>query len=157
MLSELARPDSDQMHHAHCMYGFKFDGESMRRLRQVVGTPKLGPWICSRCQRGRQISISQYGTYATKAQKTPLSKGSASTSKGPLPNGSISEETALNGQAHGDPRPKNSITRGRTRGIIFVVLGVGSMLAFSDSVQHGVAAATRTMRVVTTLALCVNE
>lgn len=36
-------------------------------------------------------------------------------------------------------------------------LGAGTILAFSDDIKHGYNAAQRTGRVMTTLALCMNE
>ena len=36
-------------------------------------------------------------------------------------------------------------------------LGTGTILAFSDDLKHGYSAAQRTGRVITTLALCMNE
>lgn len=62
---------------------------------------------------------------------------------------------------YGTKAGRINVRQGRKRTVILTAAGgslaAGTVLAFSDSAQHAYTAVQRTGRVMTTLALCMNE
>ena len=137
------------------------DNENMRALRPVADFPKSGFWICDRCLRGQRKPPRLYATYATKVTLHPVpntffparlrtksisaqySTSGALTSNNHLANRTASENSKAN--------RRNFVI------ILVTLLSAGSVLAFSDTVKHSYAAATRSLRVLIALSQSVRE
>ena len=133
----------------------------MRTFRPVSGFIKSGFWICDRCLRGQPNFPHLYATYATKVTLGPVSNTLISQH---LRTRSISAQQptsrALTSNNHSGYRAvsENSKANRRNLAIILVtLLGAGTILAFSDSVKHSYAAATRSLRVLIALSQSVRE
>lgn len=137
------------------------DNKTMRALRPVADFRKSGFWICDRCLRGQQKFPHLYATYATKVTlhtvpttlfparlRTKSISAQYSTSGALTSNDDLANRTASD----------NSKANRRNFVIILVtLLSAGSILAFSDSVKHSYAAATRSLRVLIALSQSVRE
>ena len=138
-----------------------FDNRSMRALRPVADFSKFGFWICDRYLRGQKKSPHFYATYATKATLHPVPKTffperlrtKSIPAQNPTSRAFTSSDHAANRAAS-----ENSKANRRNLAIILVtLLSAGSLLAFSDSVKHSYAAATRSLRVLIALSQSVRE
>ncbi|GAD95587.1 ubiquinone biosynthesis protein, putative [Paecilomyces variotii No. 5] len=87
------------------------------------------PWTCGRCLQQRTTTFSR--SYSTRLSEGIHNAGNGSGSKG-------SRKTVIKFAAAGG------------------ALGTGA-LAFSDDIKHGYAAAERSGRVVSALAICIND
>ena len=137
------------------------ENETMRTLRPVADFRKSGFWICDRCLQGQRKSPPLYATYATKVTFRPVPD---TFFPARLRTKSISAQYATSGALTSNDylanraASENSKANRRNFVIILVtLLSAGSILAFSDSVKHSYAAATRSLRVLIALSQSVRE
>ena len=133
----------------------------MRTFRPVSGFTKSGSWICDRCLRGQPSFPHLYATYATKVTLRPASNTlipKQLRTKSISAQYPTSRALASNSYAGYRAVSENNKANRRNLAIILVtLLGAGTVLAFSDSVKHSYAAATRSLRVLIALSQSVRE
>ena len=134
--------------------------KSMRTFIPVSGFIKSGFWICDRCLRGRRDFPHLYATYATKVTLRPVSNTfileqlrTKSTSVQQPTSGTL----ASNNDSAYQALSENSRVNRRNLAILVTLFSAGTILAFSDSVKHSYAAATRSLRVLIALSQSVRE
>ena len=135
--------------------------QSMRTFKPVSGFIKSGFWICDRCLRGQREFPDLYATYATKVTLRPVPNPfileqlrTKSTSAQHPTSGTLASNNNLTHRAVSE----NSRVNRRNLAILLVtLLSAGTILAFSDSVKHSYAAATRSLRVLIALSQSVRE
>ena len=144
-------------HSQHVQGGNK----KMRTFRPLSGFTKSGFWICDRCLRGQPNFPHLYTTYATKVTLRP---GSNTLIPELLRTKRISAQhptsrtlTSNNHSGYREVSENNKANRRNLAIILVTLLGAGTILAFSDSVKHSYAAATRSLRVLIALSQSVRE
>ena len=132
--------------------------QSMRTFKPVSRFIKSGFWICDRCLRGQR---DFQHLYSTKVILRPVPNTfileqlrTKSTSAQRPTSGTLASNNDLMHRAVSE----NSRVNRRNLAILLVtLLSAGTILAFSDSVKHSYAAATRSLRVVIALSQSVRE
>ncbi|EER26132.1 hypothetical protein D8B26_003531 [Coccidioides posadasii str. Silveira] len=111
----------------------RFAGVTSAPARPFFLQPQTIPWTCRRCLRQKQKlihSTDARGNYSTAVFRTKASSSGGSHKK----------------------RPRRALKYAAAGG----TLGA-TALAFSDDIKHGYNAAERTGRVITALAVCIND